>query len=192
MSLPDNSIAQTLSVSVKNITAMCQKGHLPPYPTPFANVRKHFCQSPQCKTICKPVGANFHPTNSTRRACAQSTSNHVLQGRQCFLLLCGAQPSSLCLFRVKLYAFHSPTAFCYILALSHATVVCPRWNYQLRTKFAFPSCHSSSQSQGHLFNWFCKRLATKFTTAAEVGSTVTATGWEKVSIHWRKAGHQML
>jgi len=38
---------------------------------------------------------------------------------------------------------------------------------------AFPS------SQGHLFNWFCKPLATKFTTAAEVGSTVTATGWEK-------------
>jgi len=79
MSLPANSIAQTLSVSVKNISAMCQKAHLPPYPTPFANVRKHFGQSPQCKTICKPVGAKFYPTNSTRRACAQSASNHVLQ-----------------------------------------------------------------------------------------------------------------
>ena len=54
-----------------------------------------------------------------RKSCKGSVFKQNLQA--------WSSPARNRLFRVKLYAFHSPTAFGYILALSHATVVCPRW-----------------------------------------------------------------
>ena len=142
------------------------------YPLPVTNTLSHcsasskcatkeFCESPQCKAVCKPVSAKLIPTNSTRRVSAQSTpSDHVLLVvAMLFLLLCGTQPSSLCLFRVCIPVTNS---FCsWHSAMQLLSVQGETTNSV--PKFVFPSCFSS---QGHLFNWFCKPLHNSLYLAA--------------------------
>ena len=84
-------------------------------------------------------------------------------------------------------------AFCCFVALSHPACVCSGWNciHSVHPQLSVTSWHSAMQllsvqgettnsvpsllflvvtafpsSQGHLFTWFCKPLATKFTTAS--------------------------